>query len=89
MSAIYSSALLGSQVNLIQTAPCRASFRPNSKSVLCSRRKLVCKAEESAPEAPTEAGQFTKHFSYLNNQRPPRPYLSLWQEEKMPAIPNV
>ncbi|KAG7675093.1 putative Protein RESISTANCE TO PHYTOPHTHORA 1, chloroplastic [Nannochloris sp. 'desiccata'] len=55
MSAIYSSALLGSQVNLIQTAPCRASFRPNSKSVLCSRRKLVCKAEESAPEAPTEA----------------------------------
>ncbi len=60
MSAIYSSALAGSQTNLIQTAPCRATFKTASRSVLCSRRRLVCKAEEKSPEAPTEAGWFTK-----------------------------
>jgi len=63
MSAIYSSTLLGSQANLLQTAPSRAIFRPNSRNALLSRRRLVCKAEEKAPEAPTEAGQVMKLFS--------------------------
>ena len=56
MSCIQASALRGSQIGLLHATQNRSAFCSSYKPTLRSRRNLLCRAEEKAPDAVAEAG---------------------------------